>query len=287
MQREFIITRHGRDYVMYAGLLDAAHRDGLASIQTTLVQAPSPANGFTAICHAEVTTSRGSFAALGDADPENTPRQLANALVRLAETRAKSRALADATNIAMPVIEDYVDAPAETTPITAPPRSPAGRPMPLPTIALRPAQALDGATQTDAVPPVARDTATIAHVDVPVGAPEVGRPSAPVRAIRPDSPDVADGTRPISRSVRARATATPSDTPTPRTASGRPPAAVSTASAGLPATAAQLDAITRLSRSLGRTIPTDGLTRTVASDLITQLTADRYPPAPRRDPDPE
>jgi hypothetical protein len=32
---------------------------------------------------------------------------------------------------------------------------------------------------------------------------------------------------------------------------------------------------------------TDGLTRTAASELITQLTADRYPPAPRRDLDPE
>ena len=49
MQREFIITRQGRDFVMYAGLLDAAHRDGLSAIRTTLLQAPSPANGFAAI----------------------------------------------------------------------------------------------------------------------------------------------------------------------------------------------------------------------------------------------
>ncbi|NCA14261.1 MAG: hypothetical protein EBS89_09030, partial [Proteobacteria bacterium] len=67
MQREFIITRQGRDFVMYAGLLDAAHRDGLSAIRTTLLQAPSPANSFAAICHAEVTTSRGTFTGLGDA----------------------------------------------------------------------------------------------------------------------------------------------------------------------------------------------------------------------------
>ena len=298
MQREFIITRQGRDYVMYAGLLDAAHRDGLAGIRTTLLQPPSPANGFTAICHAEVTTSRGTFAALGDADPENAPRPMVNALVRLAETRAKARALADATNIAMPFIEEQSDAPADATPIAAAPRSPASRAIPLPvatTIA-------DGA-HVSAVSPLSRvgpnrpeaptaprreggDAAEVGGRgliddlaetrDVIVGpradsspARTSPRPPSPVRTPTVDASPATDVSRPVARTSRSRA-AVPDDTLAPRAA-----------------TPAQVDAIARLARSLGRTIPTDGLTRTTASELITQLSADRYPPVARRDTDPE
>lgn len=184
MQREFIITRQGRDYVMYAGLLDAAHRDGLAAVRSTLVQAPSPANGFTAICHVEITTARGTFAALGDADPENAPRSMVNALVRLAETRAKTRALADATNIAMPVIEEQTDASAETTPIAAVPRSPANRPIPLP---------VANTSAADGPPPTTRflddGTATRDVVAVPRGdsgpTRTASQPPTPVRRSPP------------------------------------------------------------------------------------------------------
>lgn len=285
MQREFIITRQGRDFVMYAGLLDAAHRDGLSAIRTTLLQAPSPANGFAAICHAEVTTSRGTFTGLGDADPENSPRQSSNALVRLAETRAKSRALADATNVAMPVIEEHADAPPETTPIPAPPRSPASRPMPLPSITMRSSFPTDGTQPTAPVTP--RETAPIVHDDATIAHSGNDRAPAPGRASAPEPSGAADGTRPVARTTRTRTTAQPDGVVTPRPTAARPSGAVSAASAGLPATAAQLDAIARLSRSLGRSVVTDGLTRTAASELITQLTADRYPPAPRRDLDPE
>jgi hypothetical protein len=280
MQREFIITRQGRDYVMYAGLLDAAHRDGLAGIRTTLVQAPSPANGFTAICHAEVTTARGTFAALGDADPENAPRPMANALVRLAETRAKARALADATNVAMPLIEEQTDAPAEVTPVAAAPRSPASRAIPLPvatTVAddvhappLRLIDDLTGMREAVAAgrtdPPPAQSSP---RPPTPVRTTTPVRASTPVRTPAVDAAATVDAPRPVARTGRTRASV-PDDALAPRGA-----------------TAAQIDAIGRLARSLGRTIPTDGLTRTAASELITQLSADRYPPVARRDADPE
>lgn len=244
MQREYIITRQGRDYVLYAGLLDAAHRDGLASIRTTLVQAPTPANGYVAICHAEVTTARGTFGALGDADPENAPRQMAHSLVRLAETRAKARALADAANIAMTAVEELADAPADPSPTAAPPRSPAARSVPLP-------EANPGTERADADHPAAEPTA---H----------GAPAAPP-----------------PRAARVRVPIAPDAGPAQR--EGRRPTAVSAGASGLPATANQVDAITRLARALGRTIQTAGLTRIAASDLITQLSTDRFPPA-RREP---
>ena len=101
MKREFVINRHGKDYVLYAGLLDEAHQQGLRAIKTQLVQAPSAQNGSIAICLAEVTTERGTFTGIGDASPENVSRQMATALIRLAETRAKARAQRDADNVGM------------------------------------------------------------------------------------------------------------------------------------------------------------------------------------------
>src|SRR5438477_1025392 len=53
MKREFVINRHGKDYVLYAGLLDEAHQQGLRAIKTQLVQVPSAQNGNVAICIAE------------------------------------------------------------------------------------------------------------------------------------------------------------------------------------------------------------------------------------------
>ncbi len=98
MKREFVISRHGKDYVLYAGLLDVAHQQGLRSIKTQLLQVPAPENGQVAICLAEVTTEKGTFTGIGDAEAGNVNRMMANALIRMAETRAKARALRDAVN---------------------------------------------------------------------------------------------------------------------------------------------------------------------------------------------
>jgi hypothetical protein len=278
MQREFIITRLGRDYVMYAGLLDAAHRDGLSAIRTTLVQAPSPANGFAAICHAEVVTARGTFTAHGDADPENVPRLLVTALVRMAETRAKARALADAVNVAMTAIEELSDAPADSASVVSPPRSPASRPMLLPEVAIEPVEATEQPDRFE------NDEARADTREAPEGAPRgrSGRRSDTGDRAPALDPLIGGGDRrPPTRQGRARGTVAANSDATSPGAPTRPATAVSATNAGLPATLAQLDAITRLARALGRTIPTDGLTRTAASDLITQLSADRYPAAPR------
>src|SRR5687767_11844855 len=114
MKREFVINRHGKDYVLYAGLLDEAHAQGLKGIRTQLVQAPTGQNGQVAICLAEVVTERGTFTGLGDASPENVSRAMANALIRLAETRAKARALRDAINVSMVAVEELSEAAPES-----------------------------------------------------------------------------------------------------------------------------------------------------------------------------
>jgi hypothetical protein len=95
-----------KDVVTYPGLLSKAHEESLTRIKTQLLQIPEKANGQTAIAKAEVETSRGTFEALGDASPENVEDFLVPHLIRVAETRAKARALRDAVNIGVVSVEE-------------------------------------------------------------------------------------------------------------------------------------------------------------------------------------
>ena len=112
MKKEFIVERDGRSFVLYAGLLDLAHERGLRGITTTLVQVPSELNGMAAIVHATVETEQGTFTGLGDASPGNVTRLMAPHLIRMAETRAKARALRDAVNVGVTAFEELGDDPA-------------------------------------------------------------------------------------------------------------------------------------------------------------------------------
>src|SRR4030088_2243261 len=109
VKKEFIVKRQGKDFVLYAGLLDQAHHEGLKRISTTLLQAANPENGNMAICHAEVETEKGTFTGIGDASPDNVGRMIAMHTIRMAETRAKARALRDAINGAGPAFEELGD----------------------------------------------------------------------------------------------------------------------------------------------------------------------------------
>jgi hypothetical protein len=105
-----------KEVVTYQGLLSKAHEEGLSRIRTTLVQIPSDDNGRTAIAKAEVETGKGLYEALGDASPENVNSFIVPHLIRMAETRAKARALRDAVNIGVVSFEelDGEQAPAES-----------------------------------------------------------------------------------------------------------------------------------------------------------------------------
>lgn len=128
MRDEFIITRHGKHYALYGGLLDEAHARGLSYLDTDLIQAPDDDNGHVAIVKAvaglpridrqtgeivvdpetkEPLTKR--FSGLGDASPENVNSQIAPHLIRMAETRAKARALRDAINASAIPFEELAD----------------------------------------------------------------------------------------------------------------------------------------------------------------------------------
>lgn len=115
MKKEFIVNRQGKDFVLYAGLLDQAHREGLKRITTKLLQAPSDENGHLAICYAEVETEKGVFSGIGDASPENVGRMIAMHTVRMSETRAKARALRDAINVGVTAFEELGDVDEDTS----------------------------------------------------------------------------------------------------------------------------------------------------------------------------
>jgi hypothetical protein len=109
VKKEYIINWQGNDFVKYEGLLDEAHQQGLCRIATTLIQVPHQDNGNVAIVAAEVETGKGTFSGIGDASPQNVGRMIVPHVIRMAETRAKARALRDAVNIGVTAIEELGD----------------------------------------------------------------------------------------------------------------------------------------------------------------------------------
>jgi hypothetical protein len=110
MRDEFLITRQGKQYVLFAGLLDEAHSRGLRGIDTELIQVPNEDNGHVAIVKAVAEMEDGRhFSGIGDASPENVGRNIVPHVIRMAETRAKARALRDAVNVGATALEELSD----------------------------------------------------------------------------------------------------------------------------------------------------------------------------------
>ena len=118
MREEYMIERGGRRFVLYAGLLEEANVRGLRSIETELLQVPNLENGEVAIAKAVVRTEEGKFSGIGDASPQNVGRAIAPHLIRMAETRAKARALRDAINVGVTALEELGGESEEVVPET-------------------------------------------------------------------------------------------------------------------------------------------------------------------------
>ena len=99
---KFVVELQGKQFITYDGLLDMAHGMGLVSITTELLRLEDK------LCVVKATAKTGeqSFDGIGDATPENVNRMIAKHMIRMAETRAKARALRDLTNVGMVAVEE-------------------------------------------------------------------------------------------------------------------------------------------------------------------------------------
>ncbi len=132
MRDEFMIVRQGKQFVLYAGLLDEAHSLGLSRVDTELLQTPHGTNANTAIVKASVRMNDDEvFTGIGDASPENVGRNIAPHIIRMAETRAKARALRDAVNVSALVFEEFSEvAGGQESPRNTANRDSSNRPSP-------------------------------------------------------------------------------------------------------------------------------------------------------------
>jgi hypothetical protein len=110
MDPKFTVELNGKLYPLYSGILAEAHERGLQAIETQLIQIPSADNDYVAIVKAIVRMKDGSvFEDYGDASPRNTSSRISTALIRMASTRSKGRALRDAINVGQTMLEELPD----------------------------------------------------------------------------------------------------------------------------------------------------------------------------------
>jgi len=103
----FIQNIKGKDFVLYAGVLDLANQKGLLKLEVELLQFPKKENNFEAICRAVAEGKNGEvFSDIGDANQNNCAPLIAKHLIRMASTRAKGRALRDMCNISIACLEE-------------------------------------------------------------------------------------------------------------------------------------------------------------------------------------
>lgn len=107
---QFIVSLRGKDYPLYAGVLDAATKAGLKALTTKVIQIPSAENGMLAVVMATAVFDDGRvFEDVGDCSPQSTAPHLAAAALRLASTRAKGRVLRDSINVGQTLFEELPD----------------------------------------------------------------------------------------------------------------------------------------------------------------------------------
>lgn len=238
---QFMIKRDGKDFVLYAGLLDLAHEEGLSEITTTLIQIPNELNGMTAICSATVHVAKGTFTGLGDARPGNVTRMMEPHIIRMAETRAKARALRDATNIGVAALEELGADDDEPAPQSS-------------------GQRTNGSARPPTAAPLPHAPASHRGVEVSPAAARVAAPPPTDTVPHPaDSPG------------SAQAIEWPAvEAPAPPAAPAAP--VVTRTNSGPPATPKQLASIQRMSRALGKRLPDMAtLTRSDASAMLLQF----------------
>ena len=99
-----ICNLKGKQYILFSGLLQLAHENGLDSIDTEVVTGDHLEQ--SAVIVARVKGERGSYTGHGDASPMNVSKMMAPSFLRMAETRAVARALRFYLGIGMTAREE-------------------------------------------------------------------------------------------------------------------------------------------------------------------------------------
>lgn len=104
-KRGFIVSLQRKDFILYTGLIVLAHERGLQGIETEAVLMDFENGRF--IFKAVVTGKNGeSFTGFGDATKFNVSKMILPHAIRMAETRAKARALRDFTGLGLTAFEE-------------------------------------------------------------------------------------------------------------------------------------------------------------------------------------
>lgn len=116
-KRGYIIKLQGREYTTHAGLLATAHEHGLEGVWVDMVSWDPDARA--AVMKATAKGARGTYTDYGDANPTNVGKNIATACIRMASTRASSRALRLYLGVGMTTFEE-LPGNAKPDPVAAP-----------------------------------------------------------------------------------------------------------------------------------------------------------------------
>jgi len=103
--KEFVTNISGKEFVTYEGLLNLFHENGGTIIETSLKKMKLGEEVFF-IFKATVSGERGTYSGYGDACKGNVSPMIVKHMMRMAETRAKARALRDYNNVGMCSVEE-------------------------------------------------------------------------------------------------------------------------------------------------------------------------------------
>lgn len=107
------VSLRGKLHPLFGSVLQYAHTQGLIGIKVELLQPPLKSNDELAIVLATAVFERDGklleYQGLGDAGPRNLSPNMVPASVRMAETRAKGRALRDGCGIHIALFEEMPD----------------------------------------------------------------------------------------------------------------------------------------------------------------------------------
>ena len=108
-KEKFVVSIKGKEAIKAEGLTALAHEKGLWKMETDVIQFPTQANNFVAICKTTVggydwdpvknELREVEYTDIADASPDNVTSMVAKSYIRMASTRSIARALRKYTNV--------------------------------------------------------------------------------------------------------------------------------------------------------------------------------------------